>query len=106
MPLRLSKYLATRMIPGVVLRPTPRPVKSPKVTKSVSTFGAKLLKVIPIKQNKDPRKVTFLQLNFWHNALANGAIANANVVILAGIQAANVTDDSGNVSSIISKITP
>ena len=80
--------------------------KSPKVTKSVSTFGAKLLKVIPIKQNKDPRKVTFLQLNFWHNALANGAIANARVVILAGIQDANATEELGNVFKIKSKITP
>ena len=95
MPLLLSKYLATRIIPGVVLKPTPSPVKRPNVTKRVSTLGARLLSVIPIKQNRDPTKVTFLQLNFWHNALAKGAMANARVVILAGIQAANVTEDSG-----------
>jgi hypothetical protein len=95
MPLLLSKYLATRIIPGVVLKPTPSPVKRPNVIKRVSTLGARLLSVIPMKQNRDPTKVTFLQLYFWHNALAKGAMANARVVMLAGIQAANVTEDSG-----------
>lgn len=94
MPLRLSKYLATKMMPGVVLRPMPRPVSRPKVTKRISTLVAKALEVMPIKQNNDPIKVTVLQLNFWHKALAKGAMANAKVVMLAGIQAAKVTEDS------------
>lgn len=63
MPRRLSKYLATKMIPGVVLKPMPRPVKSPKVRKSVSTLGAKLLLAMPMKHKIDPAKVTVRQLN-------------------------------------------
>ena len=49
MPLLLSKYLATKMIPGVVLKPMPKPVQMPKVANNVSTFWAKLLVLIPEK---------------------------------------------------------
>ena len=33
MPLRLSKYRAVKITPGVVDNPTPTPVKTPNVTK-------------------------------------------------------------------------
>ena len=94
MPRLFSKYLATKIMPGVVLRPTPIPVKIPKVKNSVSMLVAELLLEMPMKHSNEPPKVTFLQLNRWHKALVSGAMANASVVIHAGIQAANVTDDS------------
>lgn len=82
------------MIPGVVLRPIPRPVQRPKVRKSISTLPAKLLLVIPMKHSIDPIKVTVRQLYFWHKALVQGDTAKAKVVMLAGIQDAKATEDS------------
>ena len=86
----LSKYLAVKIIPGVVARPIPAPVKTPRVTNIVCKFGMKALRVIPADAKRDPKSVTYRQFNFWHSALASGAMARAVVVIAAGIQEAKL----------------
>ena len=83
---RLSKYLAVRMIPGVVASPTPAPVRRPRVRKRVSRLGMKAERVIPVKARRLPPRLTHLQLSLWQRADAMGAIAKAVVVIAAGIQ--------------------
>ena len=82
----LSKYLAVRMIPGVVARPTPAPVSRPRVRKSVSRLGMKAERVIPVKASRLPPRLTQRQLSRWQRAEAIGAIAKAVVVMAAGIQ--------------------
>ena len=62
---------------------------------------AKLLAIIPLAHNSAPLAVTYLQLYFWHNALVIGAVARANVVILAGIHAARATDAPSKVIIIL-----
>ena len=52
--LRLSKYLAVRIMPGVVDKPTPIPVKMPRKTKRNSILGARLLREIPRNEMIDP----------------------------------------------------
>ena len=59
---RLSKYLAVRIIPGVVARPTPAPVRRPSVRKRVSRLGMKAERVIPVKARRLPPRLTHLQM--------------------------------------------
>ena len=95
MPRFLSKYLAVNMTPGVVDNPMPTPVRTPKVTKRTWMDGANPLRMMPVAQRMEPKKVTRRQLYFWQRALVMGAVANANGVIEPGIQEANETVASG-----------
>ena len=43
----MSKYLAVRMMPGVVARPIPAPVNMPRLTNRVWRLGITELRVTP-----------------------------------------------------------
>jgi len=56
--LLLSKYLAVRMIPGVVAKPIPIPVSIPRVTNRDWRLGMMELRVTPENASIDPKAVT------------------------------------------------
>ena len=56
--LLLSKYLAVRMMPGVVARPIPIPVNIPSVTNRDWRLGMMELRVTPENARMDPMAVT------------------------------------------------
>ena len=61
--LLLSKYLAVRMIPGVVARPIPIPVRMPRVTNRHCRLGMVELSATPRNAKTEPDAVTYRQLN-------------------------------------------